>query len=61
MFAKQFSILILYKHEIFPTFSRAGNAFTKFPTFPDRGNPVDFSRSQALLISKFYKRNVGDV
>ena len=39
IFAKQFSILILYKHMIFLTFSRSGNAFTKFPTFPDRGNP----------------------
>ena len=33
IFAKQFSILILHYHALFPTFSRSGNAFTKFPTF----------------------------
>ena len=48
IFAKQFSILILYKHAIFPTFSRSGNAFTKFPTFSDRGNPVKFWLSLTL-------------
>ena len=33
IFSKQFSILILHLLAFFPTFSRSGNAFTKFPTF----------------------------
>ena len=42
IFAKLFSMLIQYQHALFPTFSRWENAFTDFPTFSDRGNPVSY-------------------
>ena len=62
IFAKQFSILILHYHALFQTFSRSGNAFTKFPTFsrlfPIVGTLFNMKRDSTL---KYYYLSDGKV